>query len=101
MLKLIIIFAAWTTPGILLFLYLFFISKRAKRPSADRSLPAVRPTSSDAHHQPRRQLQDRPAVRRTVIRRDPPQNLGLAAAITSLAPTMAGTEAPGAPPPTD
>ena len=101
MLKFIIIFAAWTTPGILLFLYLFFISKRAQRTSADQALPAVRPTSSDARHQPRRQLQDRPAVRRTVSRREPPQNLGMAAAITAPAPTMAGTEAPGAPPPTD
>ena len=101
MLKFIIIFAAWTAPGILLFLYLFYVSKRAKRPSAIQALPAVRPASSDAHHQPRRQPRDRPAVLQAVSRRDPPQTLGLAAAITAPAPTMAGTEAPGELRPTD
>jgi hypothetical protein len=101
MLKFIIILAAWTAPGILLFLYLFYVSKRAKRPSTDQALPAVRPTSSETHQQPRRHLQDRPADRRTVTRRVPAQNLGLAAAITAPAPTMAVTEAQGAPLPTD
>ncbi len=46
MLKFLIILAAWVTPGILLFLYLLWISKRRQGPRGDLELPVTQPASS-------------------------------------------------------
>ena len=53
MLNFIIIFAAWATPGILLFLYLFYISKRAKGPRADLASPMPEVSAHTAQNDPR------------------------------------------------
>jgi hypothetical protein len=44
MLKLMIILALWITPGILLFLYLFWVSKGHGRRPAQLELPLAEPT---------------------------------------------------------
>ena len=48
MLKFFIILAVWITPGILLFSYLLWISKRHKKSSGDPAIPATQqaPASS-------------------------------------------------------
>lgn len=46
MLKFFIILAAWITPGILLFLYLLWISRRRESPRGELGAPAIDPDSA-------------------------------------------------------
>jgi hypothetical protein len=50
MLKLLIILAMWITPGVLLFLYLLWISKR-RQDGAQLQLPLTDPSSKTDPHQ--------------------------------------------------
>jgi hypothetical protein len=57
MLTFLIILAAWITPGVLLFLYLFWIIKRGQRQGAQLELPLTEPAGPPAANNDTRQFE--------------------------------------------
>jgi hypothetical protein len=80
MLKFLIIFAAWITPGIVLFLYLLWISKRHQRQNVQLQLPlteSANPTAAENNAQRRQTNKSIDSARSHLSKRPVTRVIGL------------------------